>query len=171
MYRTNNEQRITIHNFQFSFAMRKIFLLTLIQGSFLFFYGCDNTNPPVNSTQKATPTLVQTLEPSETGQQCFEFDNPKNKKEGAELMFLREGDDIRGNLQLKNGGEGTFHGTMHRDIAFCEWSAKQNGKTQKLKFQLTAPSWNGTNDLTLVFDEGDESTELKRTPCKGGKHL
>jgi hypothetical protein len=151
--------------------MRKIFLLALIQGSFLFFYSCDNIQPPANTTQNATTALVQTPKTAGTGQECFEFENPKNKKEGAELTFLREGSDVRGNLQLKNGGEGSFHGTMQRDVAFCEWVSKQNGKTQKLKFQLTAPDWNGNNNLTLVFDEGDESTELKRMPCKGGKHL
>ncbi len=151
--------------------MRKIFLLTFIQCSFLFFYSCDNVKPPSSNTASSATEEVQIPKAANEGQQCFEFENPKNKKEGAELTFLRDGSDVHGNLQLKNGGEGSFHGTMQHDVAFCEWISKQNGKTQKLKFQLTAPVWNGNNDLTLVFDEGDESTELKRTPCKGGKRL
>ena len=147
------------------------FFTTILTLSVLFLYSCDNTTNNSNGSQKATTSSVQTPKTEGEGQQCFEFDNPKNKKDGAELTFLREGTDVRGNLQLKSGAEGSFHGTMEHDVAFCEWSSKQNGKTQRLKFQLTSPVWNGNNDVTLVFDEDDESTELKRTPCKGGKHL
>ena len=152
--------------------MRQSLILTIISiFSALFLYSCDNTTNTSSSSEKVTTPAVQTPKTETEGQQCFEFDNPKNKKDGAELTFLREGTDVRGNLQLKNGAEGLFHGTMEHDVAFCEWSSKQNGKTQKLKFQLTSRVWNGNNDVTLVFDEGDESTELKRMPCKGGKHL
>ncbi len=148
--------------------MRRLILLTIC---FTALYGCSDTPDTAATSQKATTSLVQTPQPKGEGQQCFEFKNPTDKKDGAELTFLREGTDVHGNLQLKNGADGTFQGVLEHNVAFCEWSSKKNGKIQKLKFQLTAPAWNGNNDVTLVFDEGDESTELKRTPCKGGNHL
>ncbi|MEY4927502.1 MAG: hypothetical protein RI894_1938 [Bacteroidota bacterium] len=149
--------------------MHRFILLTIC---FTAFYSCSNTPDSAANSQDATTSLVKTPPPEGEGQQCFEFKNPTDKKDGAELTFLREGTDVHGNLQLKNGAEGIFHGTMERDVAFCEWWSQKNGKTQKLKFQLTAPVWNGNNDVTLVFDEEeDDLRQLKRTPCKGGKHL
>ena len=152
------------------YSLKFRFFIAFLPLCIVIFYGCDNVASSATNTGNLTTALLpKALNGGE--QECFEFQNPDDKKEGANLTLLREGEELKGNLELKNGATGVFYGKIEHDVAFCEWSAKENGKPQKIKFQLTAERWNANNNLTLVFDENDEATELKRMPCKGGNQL
>lgn len=152
------------------FSLKFRFFIAFLPLCIVIFYGCDNVTTSTNNTGGLTTSLLPKVAPMGE-QECFEFQNIDNKKEGATLTLLREGEELKGNLDLKSGTTGLFHGKIEHNVAFCEWNAKTDGKLEQINFQLTAKYWNTKNDLTLVFDENDDATELKRIPCKGANQL